>query len=62
MSVTRQVYLLCEGSDCPAMTGADTFAHSAQEARQQARQLGWRRVNRQDLCPGCAEKEKRTSE
>jgi hypothetical protein len=57
MSITITTDVFCDGDGCGTWTGGVTgFIANPVAARWQAKGKGWKRINRKDLCPACAEK------
>lgn len=58
MSISKVIYLHCDGAKCPldgaAFDHAPLSGETAAEQRERARAEGWRRRQSQDLCPNCA--------
>ena len=57
MTTSRHVWVECEGKDCQENTSA-WYAWDANEAREVAHRIGWRRSGtpKRDLCPACDKK------
>ena len=57
--MTRDVFcdgIYPNGNRCSCWAHDQGSTHSADEARANARAVGWRRVRGRDLCPTCAER------
>lgn len=56
MSIVKTYDTFCDAgrtTDCIGWADGASSTEGAKEARKQARALGWKRIDGQDVCPAC---------